>query len=77
MINVTKETVLLDIVEKYPEIEDLIRSYDYKLKVCMLCHCLFDSIERIESTYDIDLSDMLYDLNRKIAELESEEPVLD
>lgn len=60
---VTKKTVLLDLVEQYPETEEIIRLYDKASGTCMLCHCLFDSIEIIESTYDTDLSQMIDELN--------------
>ena len=67
MKEVTKKTILLDLVEQYPETEDIIRQYDQAAGTCMLCHCLFDSIEIIESTYDIDLTSMINKLNDKLS----------
>jgi hypothetical protein len=66
MNEVTKKTILLDLVEKHPESEDIVRQYDQAAGTCMLCHCLFDSIEKIESTYDIDLTQMINELNDKL-----------
>lgn len=66
MNEVTKKTILLDLVEKHPESEGIVRQYDQAAGTCMLCHCLFDSIEKIESTYDIDLTQMINELNDKL-----------
>jgi len=54
-----KKTSLLDWVERFPETEDIIRQYDKRVGVCILCNCLFDSIETIEEAYKVDLSEML------------------
>lgn len=67
---VTRKTILLDLVDQYPETEDIIRKYDKLCGTCMLCHCLFDSIEKIEETYDSNLSQMIDDLNQYLTNVE-------
>lgn len=46
---------LLDWVSEYPEAEAIIREYDHQCECCLLCQCLFDSIDSIEQTYHTDL----------------------
>lgn len=50
---------LLDWVEKYPDSEPIIRKYDEKVGCCLLCHCLFDTIEEIEKTYQTNLQELV------------------
>ncbi|MBN2898028.1 MAG: hypothetical protein JXO44_04545 [Clostridia bacterium] len=54
-----RKTSLLDWVDQYPETEEIIREYDEIIGVCILCTCLFDSIEVIENNYNVDLTEML------------------
>ena len=55
---IDKNMMILDWVDKYPEVEDIIREYDERVGVCILCKCLFDSIEEIENNYNVNLDDM-------------------
>lgn len=55
---IDKKTTLLDFVDRFPETEGIIREYDEFVGVCLLCKCLFDSIEEIESAYNVDLQEM-------------------
>lgn len=55
---IDRKTTLLEIVDKFPETEVIIREYDKFVGVCLLCECLFDSIEEIEIAYNIDLQEM-------------------
>lgn len=57
-----RTTSLLDWVDQFPETEEIVRQYDKKAGVCLLCTCLFDSIASIEENYKIDLSDMLAEM---------------
>lgn len=57
-----KKTSLLDWVDRFPETEDIVRKYDKRVGVCILCSCLFDSIDCIEKTYNVDLSEMLKEM---------------
>ena len=55
---IDKKMTILDLVDKYPQTEDIIREYDERVGACILCKCLFDSIEEIENTYNVNLQDM-------------------
>ncbi len=59
---IKKDTVLLDLVEKYPATEDYFRDIDRK--ECVLCHELFDSIEDISKKHGLDLELVLEDLEK-------------
>ncbi|CDF58615.1 hypothetical protein [Thermobrachium celere] len=65
-MKIQKEMILLDIVEKYPETEDVFHMYDEVAGVCILCSNLFDSLEVVANKYDLDLEKFLQQLNRAI-----------
>lgn len=56
---ITKQDTPLDIVERYPQTDPVFRTYDEQIGQCLLCHCLFDSLETIARRYDIDLAEMI------------------
>lgn len=56
---ITKQDTPLDIVEQYPQADPVFRTYDEQIGQCLLCHCLFDSLETIARRYDIDLAEMI------------------
>jgi len=58
-----KKVAILDWVDTLPETEDIIREYDERVGVCILCKCLFDSIEEIEKKYNVNLQDLFERLN--------------
>ena len=45
---------LLDFVEKFPELEVVIRQYDLAAGCCLLCTCLFDTLEEIEKSKSLN-----------------------
>lgn len=57
---------VLDIVEKHPETENIFRDYDAIVGKCVLCACLFDSIEDIATNHNLDLKSFLYKINSSI-----------
>ncbi|HOA20536.1 MAG TPA: hypothetical protein PKH42_08620 [Sedimentibacter sp.] len=63
---ITKDMVILNIVEDYPSTEDIFRSYDEIAGKCTMCHNLFDTLEEFAKLYDISLDDLINKLNRKI-----------
>ncbi|GFR35697.1 hypothetical protein [Thermobrachium celere] len=65
-MKIQKEMILLDIVEKYPETEEVFHMYDEVAGVCILCSHLFDSLEVVANKYDLDLEKLLQNLNRTI-----------
>lgn len=66
-----KKSTILDWVDQYPETEALIREYDSKVGCCILCQCLFDTIEEIESAYKVDL-DELFNRLQALVELRNQ-----
>lgn len=60
---ITRDMTLLEIAEKYPEVETIIRSYDEIAGVCLWCEHLFDSLETISNQFGIDLEELLARLN--------------
>ncbi len=65
MIN--KDMSPLDIVEKYPETENIFREYDTVIGECLLCNYLFDSINNIAEKHKIDINEMIERLNKSIS----------
>ena len=59
---ITPDTILLDIVSKWPTTETVFRRYDEKAGVCLCCTCLFDTIEDISSRFSLDLKRLLRDI---------------
>ena len=58
----TKEITILDIISKYPETEDIFRSYDEHAGKCVLCNNLFDTLEKFTAEYDVDLEELILKL---------------
>lgn len=65
-MSIEKDMVLLDILEKYPETEDVFHMYDERAGVCIMCSHLFDSLESVTKKYGIELDEILNKLNRAI-----------
>lgn len=57
-----KNTTLLDLVDKYPFTEDIIRKFDGVAGCCLLCTHLFDTIEQIEVERGINLNELVNNL---------------
>ena len=60
---------LLELVEKYPHLEDDIRSYDGPAATCLLCHCLFDTLETIEQEKGIRFSELYKKIERIVEDV--------
>ena len=60
---ISKDMNPLDIVYKYPETEEILRSYDEEIGTCLLCTYLFDSLESIADKHELDLEKMMNQLN--------------
>ncbi|MCK9445245.1 MAG: hypothetical protein M0Q14_12045 [Tissierellaceae bacterium] len=65
---ITKNMTMLEIIENYPETEEVFRAYDDIAGKCLLCNNLFDSIETIAMEYSINSEEMLNKINILIAE---------
>ncbi|BEP28753.1 hypothetical protein [Helicovermis profundi] len=61
MIN--KNDEIFDIVEKYPQAENIFRSYDAIADCCILCTHLFDTIDLLSKKYNINIDILLKQLN--------------
>ncbi|MBN2793890.1 MAG: hypothetical protein JXR88_00690 [Clostridia bacterium] len=62
-----KSNTILDWVDQFPETESVIREYDEHVGVCILCQCLFESIEEIESIFQLDLNEMYFRMLKAIS----------
>ena len=69
---ITKEMTPLDVVEQYPETEPVFRTYDGAIGKCLLCHCLFDSLESIAREGELDLETFLSSLEDAVRNQRSE-----
>lgn len=63
---ITTKMTVLEIVEKYPETEDIFRDYDDIVGKCVLCNRLFDSLDSIGFDYGLDLESLLNKINSAI-----------
>lgn len=59
---ISADTILLDIVSRWPTTEAIFRRYDEKAGVCLCCSCLFDTLEDIASRFSLDLKALLHDI---------------
>lgn len=57
------DMTLLEIVENYPETEDVFRFYDRKLGRCLMCHCLFDRLGDVVKELGVEPDELLKKLN--------------
>ena len=56
---ITKDMIILNIVEDYPKTEEVFRFYDKIAGKCTMCHNLFDSLEEFADMYEINLDDLV------------------
>lgn len=60
---ITRDMILFDIVERYPETEAIFREYDSMLGTCIMCSFLFQSIKDIEKERNVSLDKLYNKLN--------------
>ena len=60
---ITKDMEILDIVDAYPETEQVFRSYDQAAGQCIMCKHLFDTVEELARLYKFDIEEVLERLN--------------
>lgn len=66
-VSITPDTVLLDIVSRWPETVNVIRRHDDKAGVCLCCSCLFDTLEAIAGKYSLNLAGIMREINDAVA----------
>jgi uncharacterized protein (DUF2225 family) len=57
------------LIEKYPSLENKIRSYDDRAGCCLLCACLFDTLENIEREKNINFNDLYKSIEGVMADV--------
>ena len=60
------EMTLLDIVSNYEKTIDIFHRYDEQAGVCLCCTALFERVQSVAETYQLDLKSLLDDLNKAI-----------
>jgi len=66
-VTIASDTLLLDIVSRWPATETVFRRYDEVAGVCLCCTCLFDTIEDVASRFSLDLKVFLRDIEKAAA----------
>jgi hypothetical protein len=60
---ITAGMTILEIVERYPQTEAVIRKYDEQANVCLCCQALFEPLDEMAKKYGLNLETLLNDLN--------------
>ncbi len=60
---ITSGMTILEIVERYPQTEAVIRKYDEQANVCLCCQALFEPLDEMAKKYGLNLETLLNDLN--------------
>lgn len=61
-----RKTRILDIVEKFPETEEVFARYDEDAGKCIMCHYLFASPQDLADDIGIDINQLMVDLSLAI-----------
>ncbi len=64
---ITPDMQLLDIVHTWPDTEAVFHRFDEILGVCLLCYHLFDTLEGVCQTWQLDETELIKELNEAIA----------
>jgi hypothetical protein len=62
----TKDMIILDIVERYESTQDVFHAYDSITGSCIMCEQLFATLAKMSEYYGIDTEKLLAELNRAI-----------
>jgi len=65
-MEVTKDSLILDLVMEYPQLEDVFKPYDEIIGKCVMCHHLFETLDEFSSLYNLVLSSLLSEIKEKI-----------
>ena len=66
-MTITPDTILLDIMSRWPATESVFRRYDEQAGVCICCNCLFDTVSDIASRFSLDLKTFLLEIEKAAA----------
>jgi len=61
------DTVIPDVVARWPAAQEVLQRYDGKAGVCICCVCLFDKIEDIVSRFSLNLEIIWQELREAAA----------
>lgn len=64
---VTKNMVILDLVNKHPETIPVLSDYDRKFSTCICCSSLFETLEKAAKKHRLNLEKLLADLNEVLS----------
>ncbi|PLX99713.1 MAG: hypothetical protein C0622_10045 [Desulfuromonas sp.] len=57
------DMMILDIVDKFPGTEEILKAYDAEVGECICCCMLFETLETTAQKYELDLERLLNELN--------------
>ncbi len=60
------DMTVLDIIDEYPETENVFRSYDEQVGECICCQRLFYTVQQVADKHKLDLADFLKKLNSAV-----------
>jgi hypothetical protein len=66
VIMIYKEMRVLDIVEKYPECQEVFHRYDEKVGACIMCEQLFNSLAEMSVFYGLEIENIISELEKAI-----------
>lgn len=58
---------VLDIVSKHSAAIEVFKGWDDKAGTCICCNALFEPIETVAQKYNLNLSDLVQDLEKAVA----------
>ena len=64
---ITADTIILDVIARWPAAQDVLQRYDEQAGVCICCTCLFDKIKDIASGFSLNLEILLRELQEAAA----------
>lgn len=60
---VSKNMIILDLVNKHPETIPVLSDYDRRFSTCICCSSLLDTLEKAAKKHKLNLEKLLEDLN--------------
>ncbi len=69
---ISTDDTLLDLLEQYPETEDVFKLYTQKIGICICCEALFCTVAEVAERYELDIEELMTRLNNAVNENQEE-----